>query len=81
MQTQRINWVPILCVNINFPRDAMLKFDVIHRRKRNVGVDAMCEQTFSHQEYRFGKNTGALWHFAGPFITQIKTVSITDRMV
>ena len=38
---QRMGSFPILCVNINVPVDAMLKFDA------NVDVDAKCEWTFT----------------------------------
>ena len=54
----------VLCDNVNVHIDTMLNFDV--NTDPNVDASAKCEQTFSHQEYRFWKNTGALWHFAGP---------------
>ena len=35
--------IPILCVNVNIPTDAMLKFDV--NADANVDVDAKCKRT------------------------------------
>ena len=40
---QRMATILILCVNVNIPIDAMLKFDV--NADANVDVDAKCKRT------------------------------------
>ena len=45
MQIQIMNSVPILCINVNFYTDSMLKFDA--NADANVDVDVKCEQTLS----------------------------------
>ena len=42
MQMQRMDSIPILCINANFTIDTILKFDT----DANVNIDAQCERTF-----------------------------------
>ena len=42
MQMQRMDSIPILCINAYFTIDTILKFDT----DANVNIDAQCERTF-----------------------------------
>ena len=42
MQMQRMDSIPILCINANFTIDTILKFDT----DANVNIDVQCERTF-----------------------------------
>ena len=44
-KTQRMGYVPFLCLNVNFTIDTMLKFDA-NAKDANVNIDVRCERTF-----------------------------------